>query len=58
MLVCQGGAAVGVNMLAGLGKGAEGPTKSFILSEGLPPVPAKLVVRILRDDFIDMAELL
>ena len=32
--------------------------KAFILSEGLPPVPAKLVGRILRGDFIDMSELL
>ena len=32
--------------------------KAFILSEGLPPVPAKLVGHILRGDFIDMSELL
>ena len=32
--------------------------KPFLLSEGLPPVPAKLVGRILKGNFIDMAELL
>ena len=30
----------------------------FILSEGLAPVPAKLVAKILRGEFVDMAELL
>ena len=30
----------------------------FILSEGLAPVPAKLVSRILKDEFVDMADLL
>ena len=30
----------------------------FTLSEGLPPVPAKLVQKIQRGDFVDMAELL
>ena len=39
-------------------KTVEGPTKPFLLSEDLPPVPAKLVGRILKGDFIDMAELL
>ena len=38
--------------------GATTSDKPFILSEGLPPVPAKLVARILRGEFIDMAELL
>ena len=41
--------------------GAAGPQSSgkpFILSEGLPPVPCKLVARILKGEFIDMAELL
>lgn len=32
--------------------------KPFILSEGLPPVPHKLAARILKGEFIDMAELL
>ena len=39
-------------------KTVEGPPKPFLLSEGLPPVPAKLVGRIIKGDFIDMAELL
>ena len=30
----------------------------FILSEGLAPVPTKLVARIHRDEFVDMADLL
>ncbi len=34
---------------------AEGP---FILSEALPVIPAKLVRRILRPEYVDMAELL
>jgi hypothetical protein len=38
-------------------KSVEAPN-NFILSEGLPPVPAKLVGRILKGEFIDMAELL
>ena len=36
----------------------DGVGKPFILSEGLPPVPRKLVARILRGEFVDMAELL
>ena len=32
--------------------------KPFILSEGLPPVPHKLTVRILKGEYVDMAELL
>ena len=32
--------------------------KPFILSEGLPPVPYKLASKILRGEYIDMAELL
>lgn len=31
---------------------------AFVLGEGLPPVPAKLVAKILKGEFIDMAELL
>ena len=31
---------------------------SFVLSDGLPPVPAKLVRKIVRGEFVDMAELL
>ena len=30
----------------------------FILSEGLPPVPAKLITKIQRKGYVDMAELL
>ena len=30
----------------------------FVLSEGLPPVPAKLVAKIQRGDYVYMAELL
>lgn len=30
----------------------------FILSEGLSPVPAKLVAKIQKGDYVDMAELL
>ncbi len=33
----------------------EGP---FVLSEALPVVPSKLVRRILRAEYVDMAELL
>ena len=32
--------------------------RSFVLGEGLPPVPAKLVEKIRRGEFVDMAELL
>ena len=32
--------------------------KPFILSEGLPPVPHQLAARILRGEYVDMAELL
>ena len=30
----------------------------FLLGEGLPPIPAKLVAKIRKGDFVDMAELL
>ena len=30
----------------------------FTLGEGLPPVPSKLVAKILKGEFVDMAELL
>ena len=36
----------------------EGVAKPFILSNGLPPVPAKIVTRILRGEFINIVELL
>ena len=33
-------------------------TTYFLLGEGLPPIPAKLVVKIQKGDFVDMAKLL
>ena len=30
----------------------------FLLGEGLPPIPAKLLAKIQKGDFVDMAELL
>ena len=39
--------------------GAKGEVgRPFVLSEGLPPVPHKLAARIIRGEYIDMAELL
>ena len=35
-----------------------GSTPPFLLSECLPPVPAKLVAKIVKGDYVDMAELL
>lgn len=40
------------------GVGVETAQPAFILSEALPIIPAKLVRRILKGEFIDMAELL
>ena len=40
------------------GSGEEATAEPFVLSDGLAPVPAKLVARILRGEFVDMAELL
>ena len=54
----SGGVVAGVKEQASTRKAIEGVAKPFILSEGLPPVPAKIVTRILRGEFIDMAELL
>ena len=51
----------GVSGMSTVAKKKDGATtsdKPFILSEGLPPVPAKLVARMLRGEFIDMMELL
>ena len=39
-------------------KSGEESEKMFILSEALPVIPAKLVRRILRAEYVDMAELL
>ena len=35
-----------------------GATPPFLLSECLPPVAAKLVAKIVKEDYVDMAELL
>lgn len=35
-----------------------GNWKAVILSEGLPPVPSKLVSKICRGEFVDTAEML
>ena len=54
---CEGdGGDRGAGKLPTERKGAVG--KPFVLSEGLPPVPHKLVARIFRGEFVDMAELL
>ena len=53
----SGVAVVVVKEQAWTWKAIERVAKPFILSEGLPPVPAKIVTRILRGEFIDMAEL-
>ena len=60
-----GGAAVGTTGGSGqtsrpstVATSSEEPTQPFILSEGLAPVPVKLVTKILKGDFVDMAELL
>ena len=34
------------------------PQQPFVLSEGLAPVPTKLVDKIIHGDFVDMGELL
>ena len=34
------------------------PTAPFFMSDCLPPVPAKLVAKIVKGDYVDMAELL
>ena len=41
----------------GTGRGKE-EYQPFLFSDGFPPVPAKLVGKILRLEFVDMAELL
>ena len=60
---CWGGGGGGQLLRWGLvsQQGAQPPrqlNKPFILSEGLPPVPYKLTARILKGEFVDMAELL
>ena len=55
----EGGAGEETTLRAKGGeKTVNGPPKPFLLSEGLPPLPAKLVGRIWKGEFIDMAELL
>lgn len=34
------------------------PVTPFIMGESLPPIPAKLVIKIQKGEFVDMAELL
>ena len=38
--------------------GEEAVAQPFVLSDGLAPVPSKLVARIVKGEFVDMAELL
>ena len=51
-----------VSALEGRAKGSrtngEAPPSAFILSEGLAPVPSKLVAKILKGEFVDMAKLM
>ena len=49
--------------MAGANQGVElvprpSAERPFILSEGLPPIPFKLTVRILHGEYVDMAKLL
>ena len=43
---------------ASLSSGPSGPTPSFLLSECLPSVPAKIVTKTVKKDYVDIAELL
>ena len=43
---------------SGKEKGETLPAEPFLLSKGLPPVPAKLVAKIQRGEYVDMTELL
>ena len=54
--LASGDASVGAGTDSTLPKSAV--DRPFILSEGLPPVPHKLAARILRGEYVDMAELL
>ena len=51
-------ATVELEASAGGGKPKEQEHQPFVFSQGFPPVPAKLVGKILRLEFVDMAELL
>lgn len=44
--------------LPGSGKGSQVSDPPFVVGEGLAPVPAKLVTKILRGEYVDMSELL
>ena len=46
---------VGVK-LQGSGKGSQVSDPPFVVGEGLAPVPAKLVTKILRGENVDMSE--
>ena len=54
----KGGQAAVTKKSGADGARGEEDSQPFILSEGLAPVPAKLVAKILKGDFVDMAELL
>jgi len=49
---------LGTEAITGSTKEKEVPPQPFILGEGLPLVPAKLVNKIQKGEFVDMAELL
>ena len=56
----KGGPASGgaLQISDGGGKPKKQEHQPFVFSQGFPPVPAKLVGKILRLEFVDMAELL
>ena len=53
-----GGSAGLLNLLPIPASQALPPTSGVYIGEGLPPVPPKLAAKILRWDFVDMAEML
>ena len=42
--------------LPGSGKGSQVSDPPFVVGEGLAPVPAKLVTKISRGEYVDMSE--
>ena len=42
----------------GTGEDSKGAAQQFSMGDGLPPVPAKVVDKILSGQFVDMTELL
>lgn len=54
------GAALGAGAgnTSGTAPTPKGDSPPFTLGEGLPPIPAKLVAKILKGEYVDMAELL